>query len=280
MAREKTVGILYVNYYTPHQFTGEEKEIIQLLCNQAAVAIENAWLVADLIEARAKIAETASLLERTSIAADFVHRINNLTGTIPIWVNEIRSYYHEQQESVPLVVDYLNNIELDANELLRAAERLKINEYPQEIDLVEIMKSLVRGLQVQTPHFKIEVHCEPDMPLVNAVRSDISNALGNVIQNGIEAMHKDGFMEIHIEKYEEQDKQWARIEVIDSGPGIPPEVSARIFSSLYTTKTGHQGYGLWRAQDIVQRLGGSIKYQNNPTAGVTFTILLPGHTEA
>ncbi len=277
---DQVVGVIAVYHETAeYVYNEDDLKVLQTMANQVAVALENAHLVADLIEARAEIAQTASLLERTSIAADFVHRINNLTGTIPIWVNEIRSYYHEQQESVPLVEDYLNNIELDADELLRAAERLKVNELPQEINVVEVTKSLVRGLQVQTPHLKIEVHCKPDVPPVNAVRSDISNALGNIIQNGIEAMHEDGYMEIHIDQYIEQDKQWARIEVIDSGPGIPPEVSARIFSSLYTTKTGHQGYGLWRAQDIIQRLGGSIKYQNNPTAGVTFTILLPSHTE-
>jgi len=68
-----------------------------------------------------------------------------------------------------------------------------------------------------------------------------------------------------------------RIEVEDTGRGIPADVLPHIFDLYYTTKPAGEGTGLGLAiaRDIVTRHGGDIGVQTSPGVGTTFTVTLP-----
>ncbi|MCM2334122.1 MAG: PAS domain S-box protein [Anaeromyxobacteraceae bacterium] len=68
-----------------------------------------------------------------------------------------------------------------------------------------------------------------------------------------------------------------RVEVSDTGPGIPPDVLPRIFAPFFTTKPAGQGTGLGLAicQQAVEGMGGVIEARSRPGEGATFTLLLP-----
>ncbi len=68
-----------------------------------------------------------------------------------------------------------------------------------------------------------------------------------------------------------------RVEVSDTGPGIPPEVLPRIFAPFFTTKPAGQGTGLGLAicQQAVEGMGGVMEARSRPGEGATFTLLLP-----
>ena len=70
---------------------------------------------------------------------------------------------------------------------------------------------------------------------------------------------------------------WVKIEVEDTGSGVPPEVLPHIFESLYTTKPPGEGTGLGLsiAMDIVHAHGGDIRVRTEVGRGTTFEILLP-----
>jgi len=65
------------------------------------------------------------------------------------------------------------------------------------------------------------------------------------------------------------------LEVVDTGPGIPPEVQKRLFDPFFTTKEGGTGLGLSIAARIVEMHGGEIRYHTQLNRGTTFTIVLP-----
>ena len=92
--------------------------------------------------------------------------------------------------------------------------------------------------------------------------------ISNLIENSIQAMNNQGVINIFAREFNDH----ITIEVKDSGPGIPQNIVDKIFSSLYTTKSGGTGLGLKMAQTIVQMHGGEISVRNNPT---TFSIKLP-----
>ena len=64
-----------------------------------------------------------------------------------------------------------------------------------------------------------------------------------------------------------------RITVADNGPGIRPEIRARIFEALFTTKgdTG-TGLGLWVSKQIVEKHGGSIRFRSRSEGAQTGTV--------
>jgi len=273
----RTVGILYVNFLEPHSFTKEEQETIRLLANQAAVAIENARLYQQLVHALDRIAETEAVVTRTGIAVDFVHRLNNLAGTIPIWVDHIREHFEAKAIKDETVNSYLANIESDTDGLLRAAEQLKSPPKKEDVDVESALKSLVRQVRVQMPkELQVQLDCKEKLPAVRAVASELTNALWSIMENGIDAMPGGGMLTVKAKNIVgTDDTEWVEIRISDEGTGIAKEDADRIFSPFYSTKAEHMGYGLWRAKNIVERIGGSIEFESEEELGTTFIVRLP-----
>ena len=65
------------------------------------------------------------------------------------------------------------------------------------------------------------------------------------------------------------------LEVEDTGPGIPPDVQARLFDPFFTTKPSGAGLGLAVAERIVEKHGGALQLQTRNGQGATFAIILP-----
>ncbi len=92
--------------------------------------------------------------------------------------------------------------------------------------------------------------------------------LSNLVENSVEAMKKNGVINI----LAREGSNYVQIDIKDSGPGLPPEIIKKAFSSLYTTKPDGNGLGLKVAKTIIELHGGTISVRNNPT---TFSIKLP-----
>ena len=71
-----------------------------------------------------------------------------------------------------------------------------------------------------------------------------------------------------------------RLSIIDTGPGIPPDVLPRIFEPLFTTKSFGVGLGLPTVRQIVEQHGGTIDVASAGEGGTTVTVWLPRHGDA
>ena len=93
----RTLGVLYVNYNAPRTFTKQEEELVDLLAKQAAVAIANARLYTELDrerqDLRSRLVKAERFLVASRFAANYIHRVNNLVGTIPIRVGQIEEKF-------------------------------------------------------------------------------------------------------------------------------------------------------------------------------------------
>jgi GAF domain-containing protein len=283
VTKRESVGVLYVNFFEPHQFPTQERELIVLLANQAAVAIENARLydhlgdrAQQLEKAQAKIAETEAILTRTTIAADFVHRINNQVGTIPIWLDQIRDTLEDQNVVSPKLHNCLENIYNDVDDILRAAEQLNKDPHREYIDLGKMLQSLVSQIRIQTrSSIRVELQKEKGSFGIYAIISELTHAFWNIMENGIESMPEGGTLKIIIRRLEIDGQDWGEIEIIDDGKGIRPEEQDYVFSPFKGTKPEHMGYGLWRAKNVIERLGGTITFTSEVGEGTSFFVRLP-----
>ena len=110
----------------------------------------------------------------------------------------------------------------------------------------------------------------PDSPIVvQAGRDELRRVLINLVTNSSQA----GADRVTLRASRESER--VRIDVVDDGPGIPPEVLARIFEPSFTTRTSGTGLGLPIVQRIVDDLGGSVVIDSAPGHGTTVTIRLP-----
>jgi len=58
------------------------------------------------------------------------------------------------------------------------------------------------------------------------------------------------------------ERSWAKIQIVDTGPGIPPEELPRLFTPFHTTKTDGTGLGLAYSQKVLEGMGGRIVLEN------------------
>jgi two-component system, LuxR family, sensor histidine kinase DctS len=70
-------------------------------------------------------------------------------------------------------------------------------------------------------------------------------------------------------------KEWLEFSVADVGPGIPPDVQARLFTPFFTTKSEGMGLGLSLCRTVVEQHGGFLAFEPNLPQGTIFRFTLP-----
>ena len=144
----------------------------------------------------------------------------------------------------------------------------------QEVNLHQGLEDTLRlfahklkcGIQVQRRY-------EQQIPKILALGSELNQVWTNLIDNAIDAMDGKGLLEITTQ----QRDRFVRVDITDSGSGIPPDIQTRIFEPFFTTKSVGQGSGLGleTARRIVEnRHHGTISFESNP-GRTCFTICLP-----
>jgi PAS domain S-box-containing protein len=317
MIGKKVIGVVATYHPTKdYVYTKDDLEILQAMANIAAIAIYNSRLYSEveeknnrLILAVGKIAEAESVLTRATIAADLVHRLNNLTGTIPIWADLLKentdkmigrikqdmndlisrmnitstipNWANQLQENTDKMIDKINK---DVEKLIDVAG--KLDEAPQEelIDISSVLNPILNQIRIQhrkkidVGQFIVTEEISPDLYKIIGLSLSLSNAIFNIISNGIESVlsQQAGMLTVKACNYKDnENSEWVKIEIRDTGKGIPDDIRDKIFMPFFTTKEAGRGYGLWRAKFVIDNLGGNIGAESKYGEGATFTILLP-----
>jgi signal transduction histidine kinase len=107
----------------------------------------------------------------------------------------------------------------------------------------------------------------------------LRQALLNLIRNAAEAIPEDkSEREVRIQSSSERDqagRDWAVVEIADTGVGIPIADLQRIFIPFFTTKPSGHGVGLALAHRVITQHGGTLAATNSPGGGAVFTLRLP-----
>ncbi|MBW4518304.1 MAG: cyclic nucleotide-binding domain-containing protein [Scytolyngbya sp. HA4215-MV1] len=144
----------------------------------------------------------------------------------------------------------------------------------QEVDVHQGLEDTLR-LFAHKLKQGIQVHrrYDPQIPRVPAYGSELNQVWTNLIDNAIDAMNGHGVLEIMTHSK----GNTVRIDIIDSGSGIPSEIQSRIFEPFFTTKQVGQGSGLGleTVRRIVEnRHQGTILFDSKP-GRTCFIICLP-----
>jgi PAS domain S-box-containing protein len=229
------------------------------------------------LEEEARRAEHFALLGR--LAAGVSHEIRNPLGII---------YLHAD-----ILEEELQRLALaDEPQLLPALSEIKTNLARLD-DLVQDYLSLVRVATIQreaadvgavVKDFAQELEADltargitlkldglGQLGQVALHNNTFRRALLNLVHNAMDAMPQGGSLILRGQQTAAQ----VRLEVSDTGVGIPAERLRQIFAPLYTTKPGGTGLGLYLVREIVSAHGGEITVQSRVGHGTTFRITLP-----
>jgi signal transduction histidine kinase len=114
------------------------------------------------------------------------------------------------------------------------------------------------------------------LPLIQGDRVQLQQVILNLIINAAEAMNgvSEGSRELQIGTGKDA-SGGVLVAVQDSGPGLKPESSDRLFDAFYTTKPGGMGMGLSICRSIVEGHGGRIWASRNAGPGATVQFTVP-----
>ena len=188
---------------------------------------------------------------------------------------------------------YLNAIKLSAENLtviindildLAAIESGKLRFEKIGFNLTDILPSLISTFTYQAREKRIAVEHQIDESLNKILLGDpvrLNQILINLISNAVKFTHTGSIKVICTAEREQKGVCWVRIEVVDTGVGIPEEKLNTIFESFsqadasVTRKYGGTGLGLTIVKQLVELQNGSISVTSKEHVGSTFVVRVP-----
>jgi signal transduction histidine kinase len=142
----------------------------------------------------------------------------------------------------------------------------------QKILIAPLIRDVLQNLTVSGEMEKVavQINAAEDIEL-KADRHLMEQVFVNLCTNAIHAMEGSGSLTVSTSRAEGV----VKIEISDTGPGIPEKDIPRIFDPFFTTKEKGTGLGLAIVYNIIQKHYGKISVNSLPGKGTTFTILLP-----
>lgn len=176
----------------------------------------------------------------------------------------------------PKVLKHINIIESEIrqangiiDEILSFARTRELN--PKITDLNLYLEDLLSTYPFPQ-HIILEKIFYTGKLIVNIDQDEMNQVIRNLIKNAIEVMPEKGKITVRTDITPEK---MARIDIEDTGPGIPPEVLEKLFTPFFTTKARGTGLGLAVVKKVIERHKGKVEIATEVGKGTCFKLYIP-----
>jgi signal transduction histidine kinase len=237
----------------------------------------------EIVDSHREMAILSEELARAGRLAALGQAAVNMAHQIGTPLNLISAYAQLLIQSTPPEADSVNRLKAIQDQVAKvtavvraALDSSRPPAIPHErADLGALVRRVCQMARplLEDADVRIEV-IAPDQGvdlLTDSVQLEM--ALLNLITNSIDAMASGGKLTVRLARVNDR----LRLEIEDTGSGIPPELVPRIFDPWVTTKAHGKGSGLGLsiARQVVASHGGTIHVDSRPGQGAIFTIDLP-----
>jgi signal transduction histidine kinase len=286
------VGVLVIRKRTPGLFTPSAVDLIKTFAAQSALAVQNARLFDNVQARRRELAKTVEMLERErgnklmnleAMVASISHEVKQPLASITMNANAALRYLGHAPpnfEEVRLALDRMVSDGHRAGEVFDSVRDLfsKAHKGKEQIDIGQLTRDVLQTLHEQLNDRGITTHVSltSQLPLVMGHRGQLQEVFINLVNNAIEAM--DGIQDdrriLRLSAEHHGDRAIV-VAVEDSGTGIDPKQTERIFDAFFTTKPQGMGLGLAICRMIVERHEGQLTASPADPRGSVFRVVLP-----
>ena len=219
------------------------------------------------------------------LAGGIAHDFNNALSVVLGYVTMARTEIGDKADMAQLLGAAERSIDHAAklsNHLLTFAKGGAPRRERQDIGL-----RLTEAARLATSGSSLQLKLQIDDDLWNA-HVDVgqfSQLISNLIRNAISASPKGGVLEVSAMNFSSSEAlsptvdsgDYVRIDIADSGHGIPLEIQNKVMDPYFTTTPGNSGLGLASAFAIASRHDGWLSFLSKPGQGTTFSVYLPAH---
>lgn len=206
------------------------------------------------------------------LAAGVAHELRNPLSSIKGYATYFGSRFpddSEDREAARIMVQEVDRLNRVITDLIGVTRPTDIHPVPTDMGRLvdDILRLLTqdasqRGVELRREGASVFAWIDPDR---------LRQAVLNVCLNAVEAMQDGGLLLLRLSA----DDNHVMLDVVDNGPGIPPELISRVFDPYFTTKSQGTGLGLVIVMNIVEAHGGSIQIASEPDRGTTVHFSLP-----
>ncbi len=236
---------------------------------------------AALLQAQADLAHASRLTTLGQFTATIAHEVNQPLGSIATNSEAALRFLDRPQPDLGEVRDALKRISLGssrASEVVARIRGLLKKSQPEKVPVAlgEVIHEagLLLQRELQRERVILRLDLDPAIPLVLGDRVQLQQVIINLLVNGAHAMAEaEGPRRLVVRAGLTEDR-WIRVQVSDTGVGIPEEDMDRLFGTFFTTKAGGMGLGLAICRTIIESHGGriAVRQPDGPGALIEFTL--------
>jgi signal transduction histidine kinase len=211
------------------------------------------------------------------LAAGIAHEVGTPLGIIRARAELLMDQVArpEGQRSLDAIVQQIDRISSTIRQVLDFSRAQPVEL--QRLDVTQAVRSTLDLLEhrFRQQRLRVELEVDPRMSTIAADPNQFQQVMINILMNACDACGQGGA--IRITARPSDDGERVRVDVHDTGEGIPPENLLAVFDPFFTTKKRGEGTGLGLpvAASIVRNHGGEISLASAPGDGATVTILWP-----
>jgi two-component system, NtrC family, nitrogen regulation sensor histidine kinase GlnL len=230
-----------------------------------------------------KLAREEQMLDQTQasrlLLRNLAHEIKNPLGGI-----RGAAQLLEQELEKPGLREYTQVIVQEADRLRSLMEKLlapQNSSHYSALNIHEVLERVRSVVLAEMPEgLTIRRDYDISLPAMIGDKEQLIQAMLNIVRNAAQAMQGNGTIVLRTRiarqatLIKRRHRLAVKVDIIDNGPGIPPELKDKIFYPLVSGRADGHGLGLTLAQDFVSQHHGMIEFDSEP-GRTCFTVLLP-----
>lgn len=269
----RTLGAVTIQSSEERAFSEDDITTLLTMAEHLAVAINNAYLIEELNEAHNEILRNKVFEALTSASTEAIHWIGNKTLPISLTVARLREEIADGQVDVESLKEDLDMISESAAQIIQVKEQLigAVREMkPRPVLLADALQTA--ALQRGIPQKTLKVEIDPEAAYVIADSTQLTRALGNLLQNAVEA----GAKTVTVRARRIEERGMSEIDIEDDGAGMDEETLRKVWSPFFTTRgVSHHGLGLPAALHVLSQSQGRVTLVSEAGKGTTVAMFMP-----
>jgi signal transduction histidine kinase len=235
--------------------------------------------ITEVTELREQVALKRNLESLGEMAAGLSHEFKNALATLHGYAQLIQSHSQDERGRVAsaALLEEVRSLTDTVTAFLNFARPQPLQLF--DVSLLELIRECATELQPLFIEHHVEMAIDGEFPAIDADERMLRQALLNLMRNAAESIGEEkAERNVTVRGAREKDsaeREWAVVEILDTGSGINENDLHRIFIPFFTTKSKGHGIGLALAHRVVTEHGGTLTASNLTEGGALFTLRLP-----